>query len=588
MSTTSDRDHTVESKRWLNREAHGVRFPLGAAIVGGSVNGGLLIAQALVLARLIDRTIFDHQLVGAQLGLFALLLGIFVLRAIAVHGGARAADRAGLAIKTSVRSKLVAHIHALGPTWTIARQPGELANTTVDGVEALHAYYAGYLPQASLAVIVPLAILAVVFPVDWISGAILAGTAPLIPLFMILLGKGAAAMNERQWRRMARLSAHFYEVLAGLPVLKSFGAGRAEAKLVEKLSEDYRTSTMRVLRVAFLNSFALEFLATLSIAMVAVLVGFRLLFGDIGFSAGLAALLLAPEFYLPLRKLGDAYHARLAAVAAAEDIANILATPVPRARAGTRSFMHDAAFSIGFERVRFAYPDGTPALREVTFDIGAGEHVAIVGPSGAGKSTLTNLLLGFARADAGCITAAGQPLADIALADWRRHIAWVPQRAHLFAGTVAENIALGLAENRRAAIAEAADQAHARDFIEALPQGFDTLLGEDGAGLSGGEIQRIALARAFLRAVPLVILDEPTASLDAASEAAIVQAIEALARGRTVLSIAHRLHTVRRAGRIVMLEAGRVVANGAHATLNNTEGPYRDLIAATLPTRAPA
>lgn len=583
-----DGDNTADGKRWLNREARAVRFPLGVAIAGGSVNGGLLIAQALVLARLIDRTIFDHQAVAAQLGLFALLLGIFLLRAIVVFFGNRAADRAGLSIKAHTRSKLVAHIHALGPAWTIARQPGELANTAVDGVEALHAYYAEYLPQASVAVIVPLAILAVVFPVDWISGAILAGTAPLIPLFMILLGKGAAAMNERQWRRMARLSAHFYEVLAGLPLLKSFGAGRAEAKLVEKLSEDYRSSTMRVLRVAFLNSFALEFLATLSIAMVAVLVGFRLLFGDVAFSAGLAALLLAPEFYLPLRKLGDAYHARLAAVAAAEDIADIFATSIPNATTGTRAFKPRGAFAIGFEKVSFAYAGETPALRDVTFDIEAGEHVAIVGPSGAGKSTLTNLLLGFARADAGRIVVAGAPLADIALADWRRHIAWVPQRAHLFAGSVAENIVLGLPDTSRAALIEAADQAHARGFIEALPQGFDTPLGEDGAGLSGGEIQRLALARAFLRAAPLVILDEPTASLDAASETAIVAAIGTLARGRTVISIAHRLHTVRRADRIVMLEAGRVVADGTHDALGNTDGPYRELIDATLPRGAPA
>jgi len=238
--------------------------------------------------------------------------------------------------------------------------------------------------------------------------------------------------------------------------------------------------------------------------------------------------------------------------------------------------------------VSFSYDGGTSALRDVTFDVGAGEHVAIVGPSGAGKSTLTNVLLGFVRAEAGRIIAAGEPLAELELADWRRHIAWVPQRAHLFAGTVAENIALGLAEPKRAAIVEAAEKAHARGFVETLPNGFNTPLGEDGAGLSGGEIQRIALARAFLRDAPLVILDEPTASLDAVSEAAIVEAIEVLGRGRTVLSIAHRLHTVRRADRIVMLDRGRVVASGSHTALANTDGPYRKLLDATLPAGASA
>lgn len=577
---TSPRD--VTAKHWLNDEARALRAPLAGAIAGGGANGGLLIAQALVLAHLIDRTIFGHEPVAAQLTLFALLLGIFCLRAIVVYAGNRAADRAGLAVKERSRRRLVEHIHALGPAWITTRRPGELANTTVDGVEALHDYYATYLPQVSVAVIVPIAILAVVFPVDWISGLILAGTAPLIPLFMVLLGKGAAAMNQRQWRRMARLSAHFYEVLAGLPVLKSFGAGRAEARLVEKLSDDYRASTMRVLRIAFLNSFALEFLATLSIAMVAVLVGFRLLWGEVAFSAGLAALLLAPEFYLPLRKLGDAYHARLAAVAAAEDIADILATPAPQT-SGQAPFNPAGAFALGFEHVDFSYGGGARALRDVSFKIGAGEHVAIVGPSGAGKSTLTNLLLGFARADSGRIVVDGLPLSGLALADWRRHIAWVPQRAHLFAGTVADNIALGLENASREAIAEAAGKAHAGAFVDALPQGFDTPLGEEGAGLSGGEIQRIALARAFLRDAPLVILDEPTASLDAASEAAIIDAIETLARGRTVLSIAHRLHTVRRADRIVMLEAGRVVESGPHKTLKENDGPYRRLLGAAAP-----
>ncbi|MGH8160557.1 MAG: thiol reductant ABC exporter subunit CydD [Gammaproteobacteria bacterium] len=566
------------AKRWLNREARAVRFPLAGAITAGGVNGGLLIAQAVVLAQLVARTISGHQSLASQLPLFAALLIIFAARALVTYFGNRASARAGLAIKTRTRNALVAHVHALGPVWTTAREPGELANTVVDGVEALHEYYATYLPQASVAVIVPIAILAVVFPVDWISGLILAGTAPLIPLFMVLLGKGAAALNERQWARMARLSAHFYEVLAGLPLLKSFGAARAEARLVARLSEDYRAATMRVLRVAFLSSFALEFLATVSIAMVAVLVGFRLLWGEVGFAAGLTALLLAPEFYIPLRKLGDAYHARLAAVAAAEGIADILATPT-EVPGGTRTFKPGAAFPVVFERVSFVYAGGVRALRGVSFEAPAGEHTALVGPSGAGKSTLLRLLLGFAMVSGGRIVVNGTPLSELDLADWRRAVAWVPQRAHLFAGTVAENIALGLKDVTAREIAAAAEKAHAAEFIERLTRGYATPLGEDGAGLSGGEIQRIALARAFLRDAPLVVLDEPTASLDAASEAAVTAAIETLARGRTTISIAHRLHTIRRADRIVVLEAGRVAAAGSHENLSEHEGPYRRLLA---------
>ncbi|MGH8427602.1 MAG: thiol reductant ABC exporter subunit CydD [Gammaproteobacteria bacterium] len=580
-------DRAATAKRWLNREARTVRFPLAVAIASGSVNGGLLITQALLLAHLIDRTIFGHQPVSSQLVPFFALLGVFVLRAASVYAGNRAATRAGLAVKIRTREALVAHIHKLGPAWMTAREPGALANTVVDGVEALHDYYAQYLPQASLAAIVPLAILVVVFPVDWISGLILAGTAPLIPLFMVLIGKGTEALNERQWSRLTRLSAHFLEVLSGLGTLKAFGAARGEIKLVERLSEDYRKSTMNVLRVAFLSSFALEFLATVSIAMVAVLVGFRLLWGDVAFGAGLAALLLAPEFYLPLRNLGNAYHARLGAVAAAEDIADILATSVPEAT-GVQTFQPDATFPITFERVSFSYASGPPALREVSFEIPAGKHIAIVGPSGAGKSTLLYLLLGFARPSSGSISINGAALEKLSLADWRRAIAWVPQRAHLFAGTVADNIALGTDGVARAAIIAAAERAHAAEFISALPRGYDTPLGEDGGGLSGGEIQRIALARAFLRDVPLVVLDEPTASLDMASEAAVTAAIESLAKRRTLITVAHRLHTVRRADRIVMLDAGRVVAEGTHLELTKQAGPYRRLLDAALPAGEPA
>jgi len=578
----TDKTRAAKAKHWLNHTAREVRRPLVLAIAGGSLNGGLLIAQAMLLAHLIDRTIFRHMPVASQLIPFAALVGVFLLRAVCVHAGNRAAGRAGLAVKTRTREALVAHIHALGPAWTTAREPGALANTVVDGVEALHDYYAEYLPQAALSVIVPLAILVIVFPVDWISGLILAGTAPFIPLFMVLLGKGAAALNERQWARLTRLSAHFLEVLSGLGTLKAFGAARAEVKLVERLSEDYRRSTMKVLRVAFLSSFALEFLATVSIAMVAVLVGFRLLWGDVAFSAGLAALLLAPEFYLPLRNLGNAYHARLAAVAAAEDIADILQTPAPTP-GGTRNFRPDGAFPVAFERVDFAYTENNPVLRDISFEIAAGRHIALVGPSGAGKSTLLYLLLGFARPDKGRILAAGAPLAELDPDEWRRSIAWVPQRAHLFPGTIAENIALGSQGVTRAAIMEAAGKARAETFIDRLPHGYDTPLGEDGTGLSGGEIQRIALARAFLRDAPLVVLDEPTASLDLASEAAVNTAIEALARGRTMITIAHRLHTVRKADRLIMLDAGRIVAEGTHEDLARRQGPYRELLDASLP-----
>lgn len=548
-------------------------------MAANTLGAGLLIVQALLLAHLIAGAVFARGLPAHAGVSLTILFAVFVARAATVYIGERAAANAALRVKRGVRDALVERLHALGPAWLEDRSPGELATVLVEGVEALEGYYAKYLPQAALALVVPAAILAVVFPIDWISGVILAGTAPLIPVSMVLIGKGAQALNERQWRRLTRLSAHFFEILAGIATLKAFGASRAQAGIVERLSEDYRQGTMSVLRVAFLSSLALEFLATMSIAMVAVLVGFRLLWGDIAFAAGLAALLLAPEFYLPLRDLGQAYHARLAAAAAAAKIGAILAASPPQ-RSGHRRYRPGPAVRVDFEEVNFAYAGGDDVLRGISFSIPAGGHWAIVGASGAGKSTLLSLLMGFASPAGGRILVDGQPLSELRAEDWRSALAWVPQRPHLFAGTVADNIRLGRPGASDPEVRAAAADALAAEFIEALPFGYETPVGEDGAGLSGGEIQRIALARAFLRNAPLVVLDEPTASLDAESEAAVTRGLHRLASGRTLVGVAHRLQTVRDADRIVVLEGGRIAASGDHDALLAGSAAYRELVAA--------
>lgn len=571
---------SVHARRWLGTEARRVRRPLAGALAAGAVSGGLLILQALLLAHLIDRAVFDHSTLRTLAPLLGGLAAVFVVRAVAVYIGERAAAAAALRVKTRVRREVLMQLQALGPAWMVETAPGELANTVVDGVEALEPYFSQYLPQAALAVIIPAAILALVFPIDWISGLVLACTAPLIPVFMALIGKGAQALNDRQWQKLSRLSAHFFEVLAGLGTLKAFGAGRAEARLVDRLSDEYRDSTMGVLRVAFLSSLALEFLATVGIAMVAILVGFRLLWGDIPFAAGLAALLLAPEFYLPLRNIGQAYHARLGAVAAAERISSILACPAPP-RGGDQGFSPSGPFAIAFEHVTFSYAPGNTVLRDIDFSLVPGLHLAIVGPSGAGKSTLLHLLLAFARPESGRILVDGHRLDALALEDWHRRVAWLPQQPHLFAGTISENIALGQPGASTQAIRAAASHAHAATFIDRLPQRYETKLGEDGAGLSGGEIRRIAIARALLRNPFLLVLDEPTASLDAESEAAVSATLKGLYRDRTVITIAHRLTTVRDADRILVLDHGRIQAQGSHSDLLATSALYRELVVDT-------
>ncbi|HEX9803568.1 MAG TPA: thiol reductant ABC exporter subunit CydD, partial [Gammaproteobacteria bacterium] len=495
-------------------------------------------------------------------------------------GAAQVAFSAAARVKLALRERLYRRMQALGPVYLQGERSGELSGLLVDGVEKLEAYYASYLPQMALVALVPLAILAFVFPLDWISGLVMVLTAPVIPLFMILIGKGAERLNRKQWRELARMSAHFLDVIQGLTTLKLFNASRREAQVIAAISDAHRRSTMGVLRVAFLSSLVLEFFATVSIAVVAVLIGFRLLWGDMSFLHGFFVLLLAPEFYLPLRQMGTHYHARMEAIAAAERIVEVLETAVPVAPAEPVAVPAPGPFAIRFENVTFDYPGGRTALAGTAFRVAPGERVALVGPSGSGKSTTVNLLLGFLRPSAGRVLINELDLSQMAHADWLRQVAWVPQRPRLFHGTVLDNIRLGRPEAEMTAVIEAARQAHAEEFIERLPQGYDTPIGEGGQGLSGGQIQRLALARAFLEDAPLVVLDEPTASLDPESEALVQAAIERLAAGRTLLVVAHRLATVRRADRIVVLEQGRVAESGSHAELIKAGGLYARLASA--------
>ncbi len=575
--------------RWL-------KLTVGLGLLGGV----LIITQAWLLALIIDAVAFaDAGLAEVQPWLWPLLI-VFALRAAAVWAAEQTGFRAAAEVKATLRERVFRHIQALGPAWLSGQRSGSLAEDLTRGIDGLTEYYARYLPAMTLTVLIPLAILLVVFPLDWLSGLVMLFTAPLIPLFMILIGQGVEAVNQRQWKQLARMGAHFLDVIQGLTTLKLFNASRREAEVIARISDDYRHSTMQVLRLAFLSSAVLEFFATLGIAIVAVFIGFRLYQlqlplpdllspPDISFFAGFFVLLLAPEFYLPLRSLGTHYHGRMEAVSSAERLVTILDTPLPDQpdasgpRAGPAATPGASANDIGvgevrFDDVHFSYEEGRPALAGVSFRIGAGERVALVGPSGAGKTTVANLLLGFAQPTAGRISVDDRTLSDLNIAAWRGRLAWVPQNPRLFAGTIADNIRLGAPDADMHAVREAARLAFADDFIEALPAAYDTEIGERGAGLSGGQIQRIALARAFLRDARLVILDEATASLDPASETAVQQAVDRLAAGRSMLVIAHRLNTVRDADRILVIDQGRIVEQGDHAQLCAQDGPYRRMV----------
>ncbi|MBN1120009.1 MAG: thiol reductant ABC exporter subunit CydD [Anaerolineae bacterium] len=575
--------------RRLISEAWQVRLYLILTIVCGLIGGVLMVGQAWLLSRIIDRVFLSGAGLSDQQSALLMLLIVGVTRALLIWLGESSAGRVAAGMQTRLRRRLFDHIMALGPAFTGSERSGELASTLVQGIDALDAYFSQYLPRLALAALVPLTILIVVFPHDLLSGVVLLVTAPLIPLFMILIGNMADALTRKQYRSLSRMSAHFLDVLQGLTTLKAFGRSRDQVQAIERITGQFRDTTMGVLRVAFLSALVLEMVGTISTAIVAVEIGLRLLYARMAFVDALFILLLAPEYYLPLRALGASFHAGMSGVAAAERIFEVLDRPAPpiiglpidREFGVSQTPINRPKPIIRFDDVYATYEDGTrPALNGVSFTIHPGEKIALVGPSGAGKSTLINLLLRFVDPSSGSITVDGRPLESLSPDWWRSHVAWVQQRPYLFNDSAAANIALARPDAHPDDIRRAAELAHAHEFIEELPQGYDTPIGERGARLSGGQAQRIALARAFLKDSPLVLLDEATANLDPALEALIRESIRRLLADRTALIIAHRLNTVTAADRVIVLDGGRVVQVGSPAALSQVDGAYRRLIAA--------
>jgi len=575
--------------RRLLRSASAARADLALTVGLGLLAGIVLVGQARVLSRVIGLAFLDGRSLPDLASLLIALIALALLRAALAWAGEVTAQRAAGQVKGELQDRLSAHLLALGPIYARGERTGELVNTVVEGVEAIDAYIRHYLPQVALAALVPAALLLFIFPLDWVSGMVLLLTAPLIPVFMILIGNQADAMTKRQWLSLSRMNAHFLDVLQGLAALKLLGRSREQIQVIAQISDRYRQMTMGVLRVTFLSALVLEMVATIGTAIVAVGIGLRLLYGRLEFEQALFALLLAPEFYLPLRLLGARFHAGMSGVAAAQRIFQLLETPVSPSQnlystlpgGQAREPGKSPESKIQFRDVFYIYDAGQrPALSGLSFEILPGQKVALVGPSGAGKTTAAYLLLRFIEPDRGTISVGGQPLSDIPPPAWREQVAWVPQNPYLFYGTVADNIRLAHPKASLEQVIGAARQANAHLFIDALPQGYDTIVGERGARLSGGEAQRIALARAFLTDAPLLILDEATANLDPYTEALIQEATAALLRDRTALIIAHRLGTVRRADQILVMDGGRIVQQGAHDLLAQQDGLYRRLIGA--------
>ena len=565
--------------RELFRKVGSARLHLGATVVLGFVAAAVTVLQMVLLAKVVDQVFLKGAGLAGVRNLLILLLVAAVGRAVLLWTREVVAQGGAVRVKSELRGRLFAHVLRLGPAYAGGERTGELATTATEGIERLEPYFARYLPQVYLSAFIPLLVAGYILPRDLSSGILLLMTAPVIPVMMVLVGGYAEEHMQRQWTALSRMGGHFLDSLQGLPTLKVFGRSSAEQSYVAAVGEEFRRRTMKVLKFAFLSGLVLEFMTAVAIALIAVTLGVRLVSGNMAFEEAFVVLLLAPEFYRPLRELGVHRHAGMEGKAAAERIVEVLDTLTPVAGGPDNPVETRNGLTVEFSGVGYVYPGGkSPALSGVTLELPAGTRTALVGRSGSGKSTLVNLLLRFLDPDEGSITANGLPVAQMLVEDWRANLALVPQRPHLFYGEILENVWMARTGASRAEVEEAAALAGCEEFVRRLPAGYETQIGERGLRLSGGEAQRLAIARAFLKDAPLIVMDEPTSSLDPESEEIVRTALERLSEGRTVLVVAHRLNTVYTADRIAVLENGRLVEQGTHAGLRDQDGPYGPIV----------
>jgi thiol reductant ABC exporter CydD subunit len=542
------------------------------ALVLAALTALLIVVQAVALAHIVDRSLLHHAPLSDVVPALV-VVGLALLVRAALHAaGDLSAQAAADRVVATLRGTLLRHALALGPGWLAGERPGELSLTATRGLRSLHTYYARYLPQAAGAAVIPVFLLAWVATQDWLSLVVVLALVIAVPLTMIYFGREATRRSERQWRRLTSLAARFLQLVEGLPTLRAFGREAQGRREVEAATDGVRSATVRTLRVAFLSALAMDMLAGFGVGLVAMVLGLRLLWGQLGLQTAMAVLLVAPEIFIPLRRAGAEFHASTEGQAAAARVLAVLDTPAPgsgtapvtdaatttttapRSSPSRNATREAPRLTIDMLRVEYPHRD-RPALASFSLDVPPGSRTALTGPSGAGKSTVLAALLEFVEPVAGTMRVDGRSPAADGIAAWRSNFSWVPQRPHLFHDTLAQNLRLGAPDASDAALFEVLDAVGLSGLVANLPVGLETVVGHDGLTLSAGERQRVALARALLRPAPVLLLDEPTASLDPPTVERLAPAIEPWLAGRTVVVAAHGPVLLPRFDAVVTLNA---------------------------------
>jgi thiol reductant ABC exporter CydD subunit len=543
-----------------------LRRAAGVALFLAALSAVAIVVQAVALAHVVDRSLLHHAPLGDVTGALVLVGAALVVRAVLAAAGDLSASGAADRVLGRLRRELLRHALDLGPGWLAGERTGELSLTATRGLRSLHAYYARYLPQAAAAAVIPFLLLVWVATQDWLSLVVVIALVLAVPVTMIYFGREATQRAERQWRRLSSLAGRFLQLVEGLPTLRAFGREGQGRREVEAATDGVRSATMRTLRVAFLSALSMDLIAGFGVGFVAMVLGLRLLWGQLGLETAMAVLLVAPEIFVPLRRAGAEFHASTEGQAAADRVLEVLGTPggswigetEPGVLPSDAVAMAPQGLAVDGLVVEYPHRD-RPALVSFSLQVPAGSRLALTGPSGSGKSTVLAALLGFVEPRAGTMSV-GARVAGDDRAQWRAHFSWLPQRPHLFNATLAQNVRLGAPAASDDDLRAVLDAVGLRDLVSGLPDGLETMVGHDGLTLSAGERQRVALARALLRPAPILLLDEPTASLDPPTVARLAPAVEPWLAGRTVIVAAHEPVLLPRFDAVVALTAAPSLA----------------------------